>query len=271
MSLNPGGAGNYTWHYSNPDQPDFSLELVGTVVAMQERQAREWDNASKRPGRAKFFSSGKPVMNIRMTFALENGSIKTFEFAKAGSKQQSGEKPSVHMDFYKLSNFNFDNLYGRTFKIVTWPANPVTGERWGLNNPRLFEITEVPGVSYEPKVLVPDELKIPELFADDGASGGQANAPQQAPQQAPQMYGQYYASPTPQPVYQQPVYQQPVYQQPAPQPQQYQQPVYQQPQPMPVQQAMQPQMPQGMDPVVAAAMQAVGATNVQPVYEDIPF
>lgn len=54
--------------------------------------------------------------------------------------------------------------------------------------------------------------------------------------------------------------------------------------PMPAIQAMPPQqfnapMPQGMDPAVAAAMQAVNAVNVQPVVDttggiyddDIPF
>ena len=38
MSINPGGAANYNWNYSNHDRPGYSTQLVGTVVAIQEVQ-----------------------------------------------------------------------------------------------------------------------------------------------------------------------------------------------------------------------------------------
>ena len=38
MPINPGGANNHGWNYSKPDKPDYSTQLVGTVVAIQEVQ-----------------------------------------------------------------------------------------------------------------------------------------------------------------------------------------------------------------------------------------
>ena len=39
MALNPGQSSNrneHNWNYSRPNQPGFSTELTGTVVAMQD-------------------------------------------------------------------------------------------------------------------------------------------------------------------------------------------------------------------------------------------
>ena len=265
MSLNPAGTTSYHWNYSNPNKEGYSEDLVGTVVAMQEVQAREF-SMTGQPGRPAFWPDGNPKMNIRIAFAMQDGSLKTITFQRAGRKQVSGEKPSLHMQLFKLTNNNMEELMGKTIFLRTWPTHPETGQRWGQGNPRLFAAQEVENdTPYQLSFPLPEEFKVPQLYANDAVSGGQ---PQPAmPQQIQTPTVQYQ-----QPVYQQPqpVMQQPVYQQPV-----QQMPVQAGPQPQP-QQATTAQIPAGMDPTVAAAMQAVGATNIQPVepYADdgsIPF
>ena len=288
MSLNPSGMGGTSWNMSRPNDEGYSLELFGTVVALQEVQARMYNPGSNHPGAPRFWPDGNPVMNIRMALADPAGSLKTVTFAKAGKKQVSGEKPSLHMQLFNLTNNNMMELIGKTIHLWTWPANPNTGVAWGQGNPRLFGVEEITdGTRYELAGALPPEYTVPELLANDGANGGQPNGqpmpanPQmmQQPQVPPMMQGGYYAPPMPQ---QQPMQQQYPYnmQQPAQyQPQPMPQPQVPQ-QPMPAMQAMPPQqsapMPQGMDPAVAQAMQAVNATNVQPMdyspYDaDMPF
>lgn len=289
MSLNPSGMGGSSWNFSRPNDDGYSLEFWGTVVSLQEVQARDYNPAGNAPGRPSFWPDGNPKMNIRVGFAAPDGSLKSVTFAKAGKKQVSGEKPSLHMQLFNLTNRNMMELMGKTLHMWTWPANPNTGQNWGQGNPRLFGVEEVFDAKYELAGQLPPEFLVPELLCNDGAQGGQPAAP--SPQmiqqtQVPPMQGNFYAAPTAQPAMQQPM------QQMAPQgmqPPMQQQPMQQQPMqqmtpmPQPVTQAMPPQqasapMPQGMDPAVAAAMQAVGATNVQPVDEtggiyddDIPF
>ena len=266
MSLNPQGT-SYNWNYNKPDKPDYSLELFGTVVSLQEVQGREYNPSDPRASRPAFWPSGNPKMNIRVGVAQPDGSLKCFTFAKAGKAQQLGQKPSLHMDLYHLAGDDMAALMGKTLHIVTWPNNPSTGQAWGLGNPRLFAVEEI-DEHYELATPLPAEFKIPEVFANDGASGGQP-VQQQQPRQiqqpvVPQGAGQFYAG---------------GYGQPQMYPQQYQQPQYAQPitaQPYVPQGYTQASMqPQGMDPQVAAAMQQMGAVNVQPVAgpydEDFPF
>jgi hypothetical protein len=271
---------------SNPNKEGYSLELWGTVVSLQEVQARDYNPNSNQPGRPSFWPDGHPKMNIRVGFATPDGSLKTVTFGKAGKKQVSGEKPSLHMQLFNLTNHNMMELMGKTLHLWTWPANPQTGQTWGQGNPRLFGVEEVTdGTKYELAGQLPPEYLVPELFANDGAQGGAPNPQMIQQPQVPPMQGGYYAPPVPQPMQQQPypfTQQQPAQYQPQlmrptmqPQPM----PQAMAPQgmgasaPMPATQAMPPQpasapMPQGMDPAVAAAMQAVGAINVQPVVDD---
>ena len=304
MSLNPTGMGGSSWNFSNQNREGYSLELWGTVVSLQEVQARDYNPNSNQPGRPSFWPDGNPKMNIRVGFATPDGTLKSVTFNKAGKKQISGEKPSLHMQLFNLTNRNMMELMGKTLHLWTWPANPQTGQAWGQGNPRLFGVEEITdGTRYELSGQIPPEYLVPELYANDGAQGGAPNPQMIQQPQVPQMQGNFYAPPTVQPVQQypytqqqpaqyqpQPQMQQPQMQQPQPQPQQVA-PVPQAmapqgmgaPAPMPVTQAMPPQsasapMPQGIDPAVAAAMQAVGAVNVQEVdptggiYDnDIPF
>lgn len=291
MSLNPGGTGNYAWRYS-PKHEDRTLELWGTVVSLQEVQAREFNYGSNQPGRPAFWPDGNPKMNIRVGFATPDGSLKSVTFNKAGKKQVSGEKPSLHMQLFNLTNGNMMELMGKTIHLWTWDAHPETGQAWGQGNPRLFGVEEVTdGTKYELSGPLPPEFQVPELYANDAVQGGQPTPP--SPQQIQQpnvmpMQGGYYAAPTAQQNYQM---HQPAMTAPAPQPmaapvaQYAQQPAMPQQiqAPAPATQTMPPQMmsapmPQGMDPAVAQAMQAVGAINVQPVDppssiydDDIPF
>jgi hypothetical protein len=281
--------GGSSWNNSRPNDEDYSLELWGTVVSLQEVQARMYNPGGKQPGAPRFWPDGNPVMNIRMGLATPDGSLKSVIFAKAGKKQVSGEKPSLHMQLFALTNNNMMELIGKTIHLWTWPANPQTGQTWGQGNPRLFGVEEVTnGTKYELSGPLPPEFMVPELMCNDGAQGGQPMPPNMIQQpQVPPMQGNFYAPPTAQPMMQQQY-------QPAPmQQQQYQQApaMQQQYQPAPVQQLMPQQqalqgmnpmaqvpttqmmppqqqtaqMPQGMDPAVAQAMQAVGAVNVQPV------
>lgn len=274
MSLNPTGMNGSSWNMSNPDREGYSLELYGTVVALQEVQARMYNPGSNQPGAPRFWPDGNPVMNIRMALADPSGNLKTVTFGKAGRKQVSGEKPSLHMQLFGLTNGNMMELIGKTIHLWTWPANPNTGQVWGQGNPRLFGVEEITdGTVYQLMGQLPPEYSVPQLLANDGANGGQMNSqpmpanPQmmQQPQVPPMMQGGFYAPP----VQQQYPYsmQQPAQYQPHPQPMAQPQPQVAQ-QPVPAIQAMPPQamtapMPQGMDPVVAQAMQAVGATGVQ--------
>lgn len=283
MSLNPNTA-SY-WNYTNENKDGYSLELTGTVVFIQEVQ--HVDYQTKTPS---FYPSGDPKFDIRMGFATPEGELKLFQFAHAGLKKIAEGTPIAYVTLFSVSGGRMENLVGKTLHLWTWPANPETGQVWQIGNPRLFGADEVQDEKYELTYPLSEEYKVEKLLANSSAHGGQVM------QQQPAMVGQFYAPPAQQfQQYMQPAQQYtvpqspqqfpqpPQYNQYIPQPQQQRQPVMQQPmqvpQQMPTIQAMPPQqqpmtapMPMGMDPVVAQAMQAVGATNVQPMaYEDIPF
>lgn len=255
MSLNPTGGSN-NWNFSNAQKDGYSEQLIGTCVAIQEVQARDYNPGQNGPGAPKFWPDGNPVMNIRMAFALSDGSMKSFTFGKAGKKQRSGEKPSVHMQMYALTgNTDMGKLVGKTMQITTWPANPTTGQTWGQGNPRLFDIQEIQAGPFMLSAPLPAEFNVPELLANTAASGGQPAAPAPAAVSTPAVPVNV---PTAQPVMQQqPVVQAATVQNTVP--------------------AQTAAAPAGMDPVVAAAMQVAGATNIQPVAEEsvyideIPF
>lgn len=273
MSLNPTG-GNYNWNYSNPNKDGYSETMVGTVVSLQEVQKRAYNPGTGQPGMPEFWPDGNPKMNIRMGMATPDGQLKSITFQPAGKAQRSGEKPSLHMNLFALTdNTDMSKLIGMTIQLTTWPANPQTGQAWGPGNPRLFDVQVVEGGPFSLAYPLPEEFKVPRLLANEAVSGGQIQQPYQ-PQPTNPAYIQ-----TPQPVQ---------YQQPNVQPVQPMnmgqvasvpnvtaaQPVMQQ-QPTTQVQAMQPAVPAGMDPQIAAQMQAMGATNVQQVdpysEEGLPF
>lgn len=259
MSLNPVAQFS-AWNFSNSTKDNYTAPdangnqvFVGTCIAIQEVQARDYSTTPGKLGKPRTWDNGDPVLNIRMSFADPNGNIVTFTFPEAGREQKLGKKPSVHMTMYGISGNNMLNLIGKTLQITTWPVNPATQQAWQRGNPRLFDVQELTNVGpFTANSPIPEELTVDVLLCNDGASGGQ-------------------------PVQQQPVQVQPI------QPIQYQQP---QAQPMqttgmnqmanvataaqPVTQ-VQPQTPAGMDPQIAAQMQAMGATNVQPVADADPY
>lgn len=201
MSINPTmnseeGA-SYHWNYSKPDKEGFSNELVGTVLNIQEVQAREY--SMNGMGAPKFWPDGNPVMNIRMVFAVADGSVKTWTFQPAGRLAKQGKKKSVHLDLYALTgNTTMMNLVGRTLRIVT--QQPPQGFSYGVNSPRPWHVELVPDVVYQPNVEVPAELMVEKVLCNDAASGGQLNVQQPQPmQQQPQppMQNGYYAQPAP--------------------------------------------------------------------------
>ena len=248
MPINPGGANNHGWNYSKPDKPDYSTQLVGTVVAIQEVQKMGFTTTGQ-PGAPEFWPDGNPKMNIRIAVATMEGELKTFTFQPASKMARMGQKKSVHMDLFALTgNTDMMNLIGKTICIQTQEGH------YGQGNPRPWFVSLVDAGPFQLAAPLPSEFKVPRVLANSAVSGGQVTLPQQA--------YPYPATP-PQPVVQPQPMRQPQYQ-PAPQPMQYQQPMpqpqpmYQQPAPQPVQ--YQPQ-PEAMDPSIMAAMasQAFGA------------
>lgn len=277
MSLNPGGASNYSWNYSKPDKPGFSTQLVGTVLAIQEVQKMGFTTTGQ-PGAPEFWPDGNPKMNIRLALATEQGELKTFTFQPAGKAARMGQKKSVHMDLFHLTgDTDMMNLIGKTICISTQEG------RYGQGNPRPWFVQLVDAGPFKPSQPLPPEFKLPQVLANSAVSGGQVQAPQ-PPQQQYRPVQQYQQ---PQPQYQpqqyQPVQQQPMQYQPS---QVIQQPQQYQPRP-----PLAGRYPEGMDPQIAQAMasQAFGGPvtveQVQPqqpadqvgsgyVYdddEDMPF
>lgn len=288
MSLNPVSA-NHGWNYSRPEDEGYSLAITGTVVFIQEVQAMKYSMNRQAERQPDFWDNGDPKLNIRIGLAMPDGELKTLTFAKAGAKQKSGEKPSIHMDLFHLTgDTDMMALIGKTITIQTWQANPTTGAPWGNGNPRLWQVSMAAGGPYQLTQPLQAEYKLDQVLYNTAASGGQVTAPAPSTIQVPQPNagvqpsGVYPAPTAAAPAYQpQPVavpVTQPVTQPimaPVPQPM-VGQPVAQQ-QPAGTVQPMQPPVPAGMDPAVAAAMQAVGASNVQPVaqqddmYGDLPL
>lgn len=241
MAINPGGASNYSWNYSKPDKPGYSTQLVGTVLAIQEVQKMAY-TTSGQPGAPEFWPDGNPKMNIRLALVTQEGEIKTFTFQPASKAARMGQKKSVHMDLFHLTNdTDMMNLVGKTLCIQTQEG------RYGQGNPRPWFVSLVDTEPFKLNGPLPPEFKAPQVLANNAASGGRMNAPQQQqpmyqmPQPVPFQPRQQQGFA---PAYQQP---QPVYQQPQPQPV-YQQPMQQQPMQQPQ------QYPQGMDPQIAQAM-----------------
>lgn len=181
-----------------------------------------------------------------------DGSFISFQAPKASKAQLNHEKPSLHVQLLDLCT-NGKPLEGRTIQVTTWPTNPNTGQPWGLGNPRLFSVQELEGVGpYQAAAPIPADFLVDTLLMDDGAHGGQPAQQMPAMQQQPMVAQVAQQNPTaPRSV-------------PAASP------------------AVTAQVPAGMDPVVAAAMQNLGATNIQPVadaaqpvqgvvYDDCPF
>lgn len=246
---------NYKWNYSRPNDPGYSTQLIGTVATIQEVQKMKW-TPDGRPGVPEFWPDGNPMLNIRMLLIDQNGDFKSFTFQPAGRAAKQGLKPSIHMDLFHLLG-DMDALVGRTICIST-----VEGS-YGQGNPRPWHVELVDAGPFEAKAQIPDEYKVPQLLANTAVSGGQVQAPQPQPQQPQQFYTNYLGQPQtqydPQLVQQQYAQQHPAYQPPvqtvdpnvkvAPMP-------YQAPAPT-------------MDPNVAAAMQQMGATNIQEVQTPI--
>lgn len=285
MSLDPTGMNStksLAWNYSDPNREGYAENFYGTVLAIQEVQAYEFNRDPKAQRRPKFWNDGNPVMNLRLLFALPDGQLRSWTIQKAGKKavdayEREG-KQCLHMKLFDLSGrTGINKLIGQTLFVSTQPGS------YGSSNPRPFDIQLVENPApYQPAEEIPEEYKLDRVLANEAVSGGQMINPQAQQYGAPPMHGQYYAAP--QPMYAQP--QQPQVYNPVTQ-QYVANPIYQPPQitanvnpPMQqYQQAAQPMqapMPQGMDPAIAAAMQAMGATNIQPVattpYDDsMPF
>lgn len=187
MSLNPIAA-NHNWNYSNPNKPDYSTQLVGTVVAIQEVQKMGF-TMNGQPGAPEFWPDGNPKMNIRLALATATGDLKTFVFQPAGKSAREGKKKSVHMDLFHLTgDTDMMNLVGKTICIQTQEGH------YGQGNPRPWFVSLVEDGPFKLNTPLPAELKAPQVLANSAANGGQLNnnPPMQQPQQQygyqPQQY-----------------------------------------------------------------------------------
>lgn len=274
MALNPSGSTvSNSWNYTKPDQPNYTQSLIGTIVAIQEVQAREYTQ-NGTPGAPKFWPQGDPMMNHRIALARPDGSLVHFVYQPA-SKKNKEQDTGIHMALFHLTgNSDMNALIGKTIQLDTWDMVRANGQviKYASGNPRPFTVHEVingevvtfgsqgdphnidmQALTAGPYALaqpLPAEYTVPEVFANNAASGGQVQptSPQniQVPQvaSAPQVASGTQAPVAPTPVVAAPV------------------------------QPVQPMVPQGipgMDPNVAQAMQTLGATNVQPVAPASPY
>lgn len=199
MSINPAGMNNYGWNYSRPEREDYSTQLVGTVVSIQEIQKMGY-NPSGQPGAPQFWPDGNPVFNIRIGIATPDGALKAFVFQPAGKQARMGLKRSVHMDLFALTgNTDMRNLIGKTICISTQEGH------YGQGNPRPWSVSLVDMGPFQLSAPLPEEFAVPQLLANNAASGGRVTppAPQQSyPSQHPMTYDPVQGRPVQQPMQQ---------------------------------------------------------------------
>lgn len=171
MALNPSTE-SYNWNYSRPNDPGYSTELTGTVVALQEVQAMNF-GAGGKPTTPKFWDNGNPMMMIRIVLCGEKGGLRSLTFQPAGKAAREGKKKSLHMDLFKLTGeTDMKNLIGKTIKLTTKDGN------YGIGNPRPWTAELVEGVGpYTPAEPLPEQFLVPVLLANTAVSGGQVVAP----------------------------------------------------------------------------------------------
>lgn len=192
MVLNPktGGGESHNWNYSNPQNPGYSLSLTGTVVGIQEVQATKFGENGQPTSAGKTWPDGNPIMNIRLIICGPNGGYRTWTFQPAGKAARNGEKPSVHLDLFALTgNTDMKNLIGKTIKIST--QAPPEGFSYGRGNPRPWNVQLVEEGPYQLSTQLDPIYLLPQVFSNQGVSGGQVVQQQPVQQQ-----------PTPQPIQQ---------------------------------------------------------------------
>jgi hypothetical protein len=173
MALNPTGGGDtHSWNYSKPENPGFSLELTGTVKAVQEIQAMNF-GPDGRPTTPKFWeNSNQPMMNIRIVLCGKQGGFRTLTFTPASKAAKEGKKKSIHLDLFAIAGgVNMMDLIGKTIKITT--VAPPNGFNFGIGNPRPWVVEEVPGEGpYQLSEPLDPIYEVPQLLANQAVSGG---------------------------------------------------------------------------------------------------
>lgn len=172
MALNPtAGGDSHNWNYSRPDDPGYSTRLVGTVAAIQEVQAMEFDG-NGRPSKPRFWpDSGQPVWNIRMVIVGPKGGFRTWTFQPASKAAKAGEKKSVHIDLFNLAGgVEFKNLIGKTIFIET--DAPPAGFGYGKGNPRPWRVGLVNEGPYQLAEPLEPIYQMAQVLANGAVSGG---------------------------------------------------------------------------------------------------
>lgn len=167
MVLNPTSNESFNWNYSRPNDPGYSTELIGTVVAIQEVQAMNF-GAGGKPTTPKFWDNGNPMMMIRIVLCGPNGGIRSLTFQPASKAAREGKKKSLHLDLFKLAGGkDMKDIINKTIKISTEEGH------YGLGNPRPWAVELVNDGPWSPSEPLPDQFLVPVLLANQAVSGGQ--------------------------------------------------------------------------------------------------
>lgn len=176
MTLNPTPSGDtHNWNYSKPDNPGYSLELTGTVAAIQEVQASEFGKGGVPTGPA-FWPDGNPKMNIRLILVGPKGGYRTWTITPAGKDAKAGLKPHIHVDLYKLAGgVQFTDLIGKTIHV--WTEAPPAGFGYGLGNPRPWhaELVDEGPYMVDPANPIDPIYLLPKVYHNTTVSGGTMN------------------------------------------------------------------------------------------------
>ena len=187
-------------------KPSQSLVLEGTLVAIQQRQATEFQTPyeveNKMPRRPKRWPDGNPIWDIRITLATPDGGYTFFQFPQAGKAQKERKKPSLHMDLYdivlSLGLVNMEDLVGATLRFTTENGT------YGQGNPRPYHVQLVMDKQYQSTLPLPPLCQVPSLSfeEEDAAFRSSGNQPSMTPTYSPGQPMQQQVQPQVQPMQQ---------------------------------------------------------------------
>lgn len=127
------------WNYCNPEKPEYSEELKGVIVGMDNPQAYQY-----KTGKKLFWDNGVPKRNIRLFVATDNGE-KSITFTP---------KSALFNAFAFAGIDSFEDLIQHEVQIVTeeghyWRDNP---RPWSVKVGGIVEgvkLHKVPVLDYE--------------------------------------------------------------------------------------------------------------------------
>lgn len=173
LNINNNNAG---WNYSDPQKPGYMPSIQGTVVEINEVQARNY--MTKQP---EFWPDGKPKLNIEFVIQGQSGRELPWVFGPKSTAADAVKKALLAMNPNATS---MADVGGYLVKVTTHDG------QWGQGRPRPWEF-EILGLGQVPFRGV-KEYEAP--------AQPQPQAQQPAAQQGqPPMQNGYFAPPVPEP------------------------------------------------------------------------